>query len=101
MQRAAGRAHRSRVPAPFLRLDHVQLAIPPGREADARRFYCDLLGMQEIPKPPKLAARGGLWLESGDVVIHLGVEADFRAARKAHPRTGVSPPQGATSGCGF
>lgn len=71
--------------APFLRLDHVQLAIPPGGEAEARRFYCGLLGMCEISKPPALAARGGLWLESGSVVIHLGVEAEFRPARKAHP----------------
>lgn len=67
----------------FVCLDHVQLAIPVGGEADARRFYCDLLGMEEIPKPPRLVARGGLWLRSGAVVIHLGVEADFRAARKA------------------
>ena len=71
--------------ASFVCLDHVQLAIPVGGEADARRFYCELLGMEEIPKPPRPAARGGLWLRSGTVVIHLGVEADFRAARKAHP----------------
>jgi catechol 2,3-dioxygenase-like lactoylglutathione lyase family enzyme len=73
------------VSAPFVCLDHVQLAIPVGGEAEARRFYRELLGMEEIPKPPRLAARGGLWLRSGAVVIHLGVEADFRAARKAHP----------------
>jgi catechol 2,3-dioxygenase-like lactoylglutathione lyase family enzyme len=71
--------------APFVGLDHVQLAIPVGGEAEARRFYCGLLGMQEIAKPPALAARGGLWLQSGSVVIHLGVEAEFRPARKAHP----------------
>lgn len=85
VQRTAGSGHRRSVSAPFVALDHVQLAIPVGGEADARRFYCDLLGMEEIPKPPALAARGGLWLRSGGVVIHLGVEADFRAARKAHP----------------
>jgi catechol 2,3-dioxygenase-like lactoylglutathione lyase family enzyme len=69
----------------FVRLDHVQLAIPVGGEAQARAFYCSLLGMQEVPKPPARAARGGLWLQSGDVALHLGVEADFRPARKAHP----------------
>jgi catechol 2,3-dioxygenase-like lactoylglutathione lyase family enzyme len=69
----------------FVRLDHVQLAMPIGGEAKARAFYCEVLGMQEVPKPPALAARGGLWLQSGGVAIHLGVEADFRPARKAHP----------------
>ncbi len=70
---------------PFTALDHVQLAMPKGEEAAARRFYCDILGMTEIPKPPILAQRGGCWFASGSVQIHLGVEADFRAAKKAHP----------------
>jgi len=69
----------------MLRLDHVQLAIPAGAETSCRRFYVDLLGMEEVPKPPALAGRGGLWLEKGSVRIHLGVEGDFRPARKAHP----------------
>lgn len=66
-------------------LDHVQLAVPPGSEERCRSFYVGLLGMTELTKPPVLAARGGLWLRSGPVEIHLGVEADFRPARKAHP----------------
>ena len=66
-------------------VDHVQLAMPPGREEDARRFYSGLLGLPERTKPPALAARGGAWFESATVKIHLGVEADFRPARKAHP----------------
>lgn len=58
----------------------------PRREEDrARAFYGALLGMREIPKPPELAKRGGCWFESGNVQIHLGVEPDFRPARKAHP----------------
>ena len=69
----------------FLAIDHVQLAMPAGEESRARTFYRDLLGMIEIPKPPELAKRGGCWFESGSVQIHLGVEADFRPARKAHP----------------
>jgi catechol 2,3-dioxygenase-like lactoylglutathione lyase family enzyme len=68
-----------------LRIEHVQLAMPPGREADAREFYSGLLGIPEIPKPPELAKRGGAWFETGELKIHLGVEADFRPARKAHP----------------
>jgi catechol 2,3-dioxygenase-like lactoylglutathione lyase family enzyme len=80
------------VPAPeagnamtILAIEHVQLAMPAGREADAREFYSRLLGIPEIPKPPELAKRGGAWFESGSLKIHLGVEADFRPARKAHP----------------
>jgi len=70
---------------PVRRLDHVQLAMPAGREDDARAFYQDLLGIAEAPKPPHLAVRGGCWFEDGDVKVHLGVDADFRPARKAHP----------------
>jgi len=72
-------------PAPFSAIDHVQLAMPVGREDTARHFYGGLLGMAEIPKPPELAKRGGCWFESGAFQIHLGVENDFRAAKKAHP----------------
>ena len=66
-------------------IDHVQLAMPAGREAEAEAFYRDLLGFTVLPKPPKLAARGGRWFARADVQLHLGVEADFRPARKAHP----------------
>jgi Glyoxalase/Bleomycin resistance protein/Dioxygenase superfamily len=66
-------------------LDHVQLAMPPGGEPQARDFYYRVLGIPEIPKPPVLATRGGCWFECGAVKIHLGAEADFRPARKAHP----------------
>ena len=66
-------------------LDHVQLAIPPKSEDEARAFYVALLGMSEVPKPSPLVARGGLWLRSGPVELHLGVEHEFRPARKAHP----------------
>ncbi len=69
----------------ILGIEHVQLAMPAGREAEAREFYSHLLGIPEAPKPPELAKRGGVWFENGPVKIHLGVEADFRPARKAHP----------------
>ena len=65
-------------------IDHVQLAMPGGGEAAARGFYGELLGLPERPKPAPLAARGGCWFESDMVKIHLGVEEDFRPARKAH-----------------
>lgn len=70
---------------PIVAIEHVQLAMPAGREADARAFYEDVLGIPEVPKPPNLAKRGGAWFERGSLKIHLGVEADFRPARKAHP----------------
>lgn len=66
-------------------LHHVQLAMPRGEEARARAFYGGVLGFEERPKPPELAARGGVWFFSGGVELHLGVEDDFRPARKAHP----------------
>jgi len=67
------------------RIDHVQLAMPPGGEADAVAFYETLLGVPQVPKPAQLAGRGGCWFERGELKIHLGVEAEFRPARKAHP----------------
>ncbi|WP_367042745.1 VOC family protein [Streptomyces sp. Je 1-332] len=66
-------------------IDHVQLAAPPGSEPELRSFYVDVLGMTETPKPPALAARGGCWFLAGAVQLHLGIEPDFRPARKAHP----------------
>ena len=64
---------------------HVQLAMPPGREAEAEAFYSDVLGIPRVAKPSHLEVRGGCWFESGEVRIHLGVEAGFVPARKAHP----------------
>lgn len=67
------------------RIDHVLLAMPAGGEIAAREFYCGLLGIPETIKPDILAARGGCWFEDGELKIHLGVEKNFIAARKAHP----------------
>ena len=75
---------------PIEMINHVQLAMPSGEKAAARRFYSDLLGIPEVDKPPNLAARGGCWFERGALKVHLGVEHDFRPARKAHPAFTVS-----------
>jgi catechol 2,3-dioxygenase-like lactoylglutathione lyase family enzyme len=72
------------------RIDHVQLAMPPGREEEARAFCGDVLGISEVPKPPHLARRGGCWFEQDALKVHLGVEVDFKPARKAHPAFIVS-----------
>jgi catechol 2,3-dioxygenase-like lactoylglutathione lyase family enzyme len=66
-------------------LDHVQLAMPAGQEAAARDFYAGILGLTEIPKPANLAKRGGVWFAGGALRLHLGAEADFHPAKKAHP----------------
>ena len=66
-------------------IDHVQVAIPVGGEAEARAFYGGVLGLPESPKPPVLAARGGAWFEAGSTRVHCGAEAEFVPARKAHP----------------
>jgi catechol 2,3-dioxygenase-like lactoylglutathione lyase family enzyme len=66
-------------------IDHVQLAMPEGEEEKARIFYDVVLGIKETPKPPHLAQRGGVWFEQGNLKVHLGVEKDFRPAKKAHP----------------
>ena len=68
----------------ILRINHVQVAMPRGLEDQARRFYGEVLGLREIPKPPALAARGGAWFELGDAQLHLGVDPEFRPAKKAH-----------------
>jgi len=66
-------------------IDHVQLAMPSGKEAEARAFYEGVLGIPEVPKPSNLAKRGGCWFVRDTLKVHLGVENDFRPARKAHP----------------
>jgi catechol 2,3-dioxygenase-like lactoylglutathione lyase family enzyme len=73
-----------------MRLDHVQLAAPPNCEEQARAFYAGLLGLEEVPKPAPLASRGGAWFAlNADQQLHVGVEAQFVAARKAHPALAV------------
>jgi len=69
----------------FAQLHHVQLAIPPGGEDACRAFWGAALGMDELAKPPELAARGGCWFRGGGLEVHLGVENEFAAAKKAHP----------------
>ena len=68
-----------------MKLDHIQLAMPKGEEDLARSFFVDLLQMTEQDKPHPLNERGGVWFHSQGAIIHLGIEADFRAQKKAHP----------------
>jgi hypothetical protein len=76
---------------PEVELDHVQIAAPRGCEAAARRFFGELVGLPEIEKPEPLRARGGAWFGLGDRQLHVGVEADFEPARKAHVALRLAP----------
>ena len=71
-------------------LDHVQIAAPAGCEEKARRFFGGVLGLRELDKPAPLARRGGVWFQIGAQELHVGVEAEFAPARKAHPAFAVS-----------
>lgn len=69
----------------ILKIDHVQVAAPEGKEVAAREFYSGILGMQEVEKPEALKGRGGAWFEFGGQQLHVGVEEPFSPAKKAHP----------------
>jgi catechol 2,3-dioxygenase-like lactoylglutathione lyase family enzyme len=66
------------------RLDHVQICIPFGAEEQAREFYTQVLGLEEIEKPDALKANGGLWFQIADIQLHVGVE-DAQGKSKRHP----------------
>lgn len=75
------------------RLNHAQITIPHGAEAEAKRFYCELLGLREIDKPESLRGRGGFWLQVGEMQLHIGVENGVdRALTKAHLAYEVNDP---------
>lgn len=69
----------------ILEIEHVQIAIPIASEQRARAFYCGILGFREIAKPAEMAERKSLWFAAGKVKLHLGIEADFHPAKRAHP----------------
>ena len=73
----------------LLGIDHVQLAAPAGCEDAARDFYGRILGLSELSKPEALRNRGGCWFQCGTHQIHIGVDANFRPAKKAHPAIAV------------
>ena len=80
-----GGCNPGRILGRVLAIDHIQLAAPTGCEEDARRFFGELLGLEEIPKPEPIRARGGVWFRIGAHELHIGVDPNFAPARKAHP----------------
>ncbi len=67
----------------ILRVHHTQVSIPKGTEDQARKFYCELLGLKEVEKPESLKGRGGFWLTIDDHQVHFGTEdgVDPRATK--------------------
>ena len=69
-----------------LKFNHIALTIPCGAEDQARQFYCHVLGLVELEKPDSLKPNGGLWLQTGNLPLHLGVEDGVdRTKTKSHP----------------
>jgi catechol 2,3-dioxygenase-like lactoylglutathione lyase family enzyme len=77
-------------PIAVLGIDHVQVAAPPGSEAQARSFYGEVLGLAEVGKPEALRARGGVWFQCGSQQLHVGIAEPFAPASKAHPALAVA-----------
>ena len=73
----------------FKRIDHVQLCIPVGKENEARKFYTDIIGLTEIPKPNELIKNGGLWYQIADIQLHIGTENEINKSKR-HPAFEVS-----------
>lgn len=76
--------------APILGLHHVQVNVPADRAEDARRFYEDVLGFEEVPRPASLLAAGrrGVWYRCGGGEFHVffAPPEDFRAdGTSRHP----------------
>lgn len=70
---------------PIMRLHHANISIPPGTENEARAFYCDLLGLEEIEKPDALKPNGGFWLRLDNLDVHIGTQDDIeRQSLKMH-----------------
>ena len=66
-------------------LHHAQITIPTRAEEEGRRFYCGIMGLEEIEKPEVLQGRGGFWLQVGDQQVHVGTEDGVEhKALKAH-----------------
>jgi catechol 2,3-dioxygenase-like lactoylglutathione lyase family enzyme len=78
------------VSSAYAGIDHVLVAAPLGCEEEARRFYGELLGLEEVAKPEALRASGGVWFACGEGQVHVGGTGNFAAARKAHPALRVS-----------
>jgi catechol 2,3-dioxygenase-like lactoylglutathione lyase family enzyme len=60
--------------AAIVGVDHAQITIPSDADQIAREFYLEFLGLSEIAKPENLKARGGFWMDAGNLMVHVGVQ---------------------------
>ncbi|GAB3327156.1 hypothetical protein GCM10027299_27340 [Larkinella ripae] len=65
----------------FKRLDHILIAIPEGKRAEARAFYGGVLGLTEVPGEHP---GGALWFALADLELHLREEAPGPYSKR-HP----------------
>ena len=71
-------------------LQHVQVNVPVICEAEANRFYGEIVGMEVIPRPQSLsdAGRHGVWFRCGEQEFHVfsNPNAGFDASTSSqHP----------------
>jgi catechol 2,3-dioxygenase-like lactoylglutathione lyase family enzyme len=69
----------------------VQVLAPPGGVDDARHFYVDLVGLEEIERPTTMGGVGA-WFRTGSQQLHVSEHAEFEPAAKAHPAFELSEP---------
>jgi catechol 2,3-dioxygenase-like lactoylglutathione lyase family enzyme len=69
-----------------VRIDHVQVTVPPEHEREAIRFYGEVLGLERIAKPTEAAKRGGAWFRHGVVQVHVSPEPLERSAHAGSKR---------------
>lgn len=65
----------------FKRLDHILICIPEGTTTQARTFYGDVLGLNEIPGNHP---GGAMWFRLADIELHVREEAG-NSYSKRHP----------------
>ncbi|UFH53195.1 VOC family protein [Spirosoma sp. KNUC1025] len=70
----------------FKRLDHILICIPERTTTEARAFYREVLGLEEIPgNHPS----GAIWFKIADIQLHIREEAGGNYSKR-HPAFEVS-----------
>ena len=74
-----------------MRIHHVQIMIPAGREDEARGYYQGLLGFRPLERPAGMPG-ASVWFRTGTAEIHLGIQsAAPDAESRAHVAFAVPP----------
>ena len=72
------------MPLKVIGIDHIQIAVPRALEGQCLAFYREVLGLEEIAKPPELRGRGGAWFQAGPIQVHIGIDAEGSPPSKRH-----------------